>query len=172
MSPLYYRTNLSNYCGPFPFSANPCRTIPRFLQLSLCPRSSDTLSPTVIFLNMNSLQRSQSLGQILFLWPSECLSPGWKVTSIPACNIPTYKHSTCTQSGISLNLRTGPTGQATLFNQWQGALVFIKAQIKTSPQWSKIFTTAHGVGQNQRWAYSTRLSFTYNISKKTFHVRE
>ena len=36
------------------------------------------------------------------------------------------------QSGISLNLRTGPTGQATLFNQWEGALVFIKIQIKIS----------------------------------------
>ena len=29
------------------------------------------------------------------------------------------------QSGISLNLRTGPTGYAPLFNQWDGALVFI-----------------------------------------------
>ena len=53
------------------------------------------------------------------------------------------------QSGISLNLRTGPTGHATLFNQWEGALVFINKQIKTSPQWSKIFKTADGVGQNQ-----------------------
>ena len=42
------------------------------------------------------------------------------------------------QSRISLNLRTGPTGHATLFNQWEGALVFINKQIKTSPQWSKI----------------------------------
>ena len=45
------------------------------------------------------------------------------------------------QSGISLNLRTGPTGHATLFNQWEGALVFIKIQIKTSTCWSKISTT-------------------------------
>ena len=52
------------------------------------------------------------------------------------------------QSGISLNLRTGPTGHVTLFNQWEGALVFINKQIKTSPQWSKIFKTADGVGQN------------------------
>ena len=52
------------------------------------------------------------------------------------------------QSGIFLNLRTGPTGHATLFNQWEGALVFIKTQIKTSTCWSKIFTTADGVGQN------------------------
>ena len=36
------------------------------------------------------------------------------------------------QSGISLNLRTGSTGHATLFNQWEGAFVFIKIQIKTS----------------------------------------
>ena len=53
------------------------------------------------------------------------------------------------QSGISLNLRTGPTGHATLFNQWEGALVFINKQIKISPQWSKIFKTTDGVGQNQ-----------------------
>ena len=53
------------------------------------------------------------------------------------------------QSGISLNLRTGPTGQAPLFNQLDGALVFINKQIKTSPQWSKIFKTTDGVGQNQ-----------------------
>ena len=33
------------------------------------------------------------------------------------------------QSGIFLNLRTGPTGHATLFNQWEGALVFINKQI-------------------------------------------
>ena len=52
------------------------------------------------------------------------------------------------QSGISLNLRTGPTGHATLFNQWEGALVSINKQIKTSPQWSKIFKTTDGVGQN------------------------
>ena len=39
------------------------------------------------------------------------------------------------QSGISLNLRTGPTGHATLFNLWEDALVFINKQIKTSPQW-------------------------------------
>ena len=53
------------------------------------------------------------------------------------------------QSGISLNLRTGPTDHATLFNQWEGALVFINKQIKTSPQCSKIFKTTDGVdGQN------------------------
>ena len=45
------------------------------------------------------------------------------------------------QSGISLNLRTGPADHATLFNQWEGALVFINKQIKTSPQWSKIFVS-------------------------------
>ena len=38
------------------------------------------------------------------------------------------------QSGISPNLRTGLTGHAKLFNQWEGILVFIK----TSTQWSKI----------------------------------
>ena len=55
------------------------------------------------------------------------------------------------QSGISLNLRTGPAGHATLFNQWEGALVFINKQIKTSPQCSKIFKTTDGVdGQNYR----------------------
>ena len=54
----------------------------------------------------------------------------------------------CIQSGIYLNLRTGPTGHATLFNQWEGALVFINKQIKSSPQWSKIFKTADGAGQN------------------------
>ena len=32
---------------------------------------------------------------------------------------------------------TGPTCHATLLNQWEGALVFINKQIKTSPQWSK-----------------------------------
>ena len=53
------------------------------------------------------------------------------------------------QSGISLNLRTGPTGHATLFNQWECALVFINKQIKTSPQWSKIFKTTDGGRQNQ-----------------------
>ena len=47
------------------------------------------------------------------------------------------------QSGISLNLRTGSTGHATLFNQWGGALVFIK----TSTQWSKLFTPVDRVGQ-------------------------
>ena len=49
------------------------------------------------------------------------------------------------QSGISLNLRTGPAGHATLFNQWEGALVFISKQIKTSPQCSKIFKTTDRV---------------------------
>ena len=53
------------------------------------------------------------------------------------------------QSGISLNLRTGATGHATLFNQWECALVFINKQIKTSPQWSKIFKTTDGGRQNQ-----------------------
>ena len=52
------------------------------------------------------------------------------------------------QSGISLNLRTGPTGHAPLFNQWDGALVFINKQIKTSPQSSKSFKTTDGVWQN------------------------
>ena len=52
------------------------------------------------------------------------------------------------QSGISLNLRTGPTGHPPLFNQWDGALVFINKQIKTSPQSSKSFKTTDGVGQN------------------------
>ena len=52
------------------------------------------------------------------------------------------------QSGISLNLGTGPTGQAQLFNQLDGALVFINKQIKTSPQWSKILKTTDGVEQN------------------------
>ena len=53
------------------------------------------------------------------------------------------------QSGISLNLRTGPTGHATLFNQWECAFVFINKQIKTSPQWSKLFKTTDGGRQNQ-----------------------
>ena len=38
------------------------------------------------------------------------------------------------QSGISLNLGTGQTGHATLFNQWEGALLF-----KSSTKCSKIF---------------------------------
>ena len=55
----------------------------------------------------------------------------------------------------------------TLFNQWEGALVFIKR----SPQWWKIFTTADRVAQILRWAYSTRLCFTFHMSKRTFHFR-
>ena len=95
---------------------------------------------------------------------SECLSPNWSlfanaVTISHLCwycltlekgsadvsEILRFIH----QSGISLNLRTGPTGHATLFNQWEGALVFINKQIKTIPQWSKILKTTDGVGQNQ-----------------------
>ena len=37
------------------------------------------------------------------------------------------------QSGISLNLSTGPTGHVTLFNQGEGTLVFINKQIKHRP---------------------------------------
>ena len=66
----------------------------------------------------------------------------WKPLFIPALNSPE-------SSRISPNLRTGPTGHATVFNQWEGALVYINKQIKTSPQWSEIFKTADGVGQNQ-----------------------
>ena len=36
----------------------------------------------------------------------------------------TWRH----QFGIFQNLRTGPTGHATLFNQWEGAFVFVKTQ--------------------------------------------
>ena len=54
-----------------------------------------------------------------------------------------FARQTNQQSGISLNLRTGPNGHATLFNQVEGAFVFIK----TSTKWSKIFTTADGVAQ-------------------------
>ena len=45
-----------------------------------------------------------------------------------------HKEKSDYQSGVSLNLRTGPTAHATLFNQWEGALVFINKQIKTSPK--------------------------------------
>ena len=94
---VYYRTDLSNYCGPFPSSASPCRTIPRFLQLALCPRSSDTLSPTVTLLNMNSLQQPQSLGQLLFLWSSECFVPrleGLSTWAVRLHVLPRYRRVT------------------------------------------------------------------------------
>ena len=42
------------------------------------------------------------------------------------------------QSGISLNLRTGPADHATLFNQWEGALVFSNKQIKHRPSDQKL----------------------------------
>ena len=72
----------------------------------------------------------------------------------PACkknNIPqTVIKVKLNQSRISLNLRTGPTGHATLFNQWEGALVFINKQMKTLPQWSnggaKVQVTGHRSG--------------------------
>ena len=48
-----------------------------------------------------------------------------------------------------LKFKDRATGDATLFNQWESALVFINKQIKTAPQWSKIFKTTDGVGQNQ-----------------------
>ena len=47
-----------------------------------------------------------------------------------------FARQTDQQSGISLNLRTGPNGHATLFNQVEGVLVFIK----TLTKWSKIFS--------------------------------
>ena len=46
----------------------------------------------------------------------------------------TFHYGGSEQSGIYLNLRTGPTGHATLFNQREGALVFINKQITTPPQ--------------------------------------
>ena len=60
------------------------------------------------------------------------------------------------QSGISLNLRTGPAGHATLFNQWEGALVLINKRIKTSPQSSKIFKKTDGVDFPARRGLSRR----------------
>ena len=64
----------------------------------------------------------------------------------------TIHYQSIYQSGISLNLRTGPTGHAALFNKWESVFVFIKTRIKTSTCWSKIFTTVWErirVGQNQ-----------------------
>ena len=66
------------------------------------------------------------------------------------------------QSGISLNLRTGPTGHAPLFNQWDGALVFINKQIKTSPQSSKSFKTINGRSR-------TELKMSLQYSSR-FHI--
>ena len=75
-------------------------------------------------------------------WSRVCLMGFWlRNTSLGKVgNTPCLMRK---QSGISLNLRTGSTGHATLFNQWGGALVFIK----TLTQWSKIFTPVDRVGQ-------------------------
>ena len=45
-----------------------------------------------------------------------------------------HKEKSDYQYGVSLNLSTGPIGHATLFNQWEGMLVFINKQIKISPK--------------------------------------
>lgn len=67
------------------------------------------------------------------------------------------------QSLISLNLGTGQTGHATLFNQWEGAILFTK----TSTRCSKIFH--NGGGRQKEHCYfifrlrdadSSRLGFT------------
>ena len=66
------------------------------------------------------------------------------------------------QSGISLNLGTGQTGHATLFKQWEGALLFTT----TSSKCSKIF---HNGGR--RWGehcYLVFLSTDYNSTRLGF----
>ena len=66
------------------------------------------------------------------------------------------------QSGISLNLGTGQTGHATLFKQWEGALLFTT----TSSKCSKIF---HNGGR--RWGehcYFVFLSTDYNSTRLGF----
>ena len=66
-----------------------------------------------------------------------------------------------------LNLRTGPTGHGTLFNQWEGALVLIK----TSTQWSNFFDN----GGRRRTDFNISLQYScrfHTIGKKTLDVRE
>ena len=63
------------------------------------------------------------------------------------------------QSGISLNLRTGPTGHATLFNQWEGALVFINKQIKTLPSDQKF---------SKQRTESDRISHRFEVLRHIF----
>ena len=81
-------------------------------------------------------------GVFCYPWSRVCLMGFWlRNTSLGKVgNSPCLMRK---QSGISLNLRTGSTAHATLFNQWGGALVFIK----TSTQWSKLFTPVDRVGQ-------------------------
>ena len=50
----------------------------------------------------------------------------------------------CFMSGLFLNLGTLQTGHVTLFNQWEGMLLFTK----TSTRCSKIFTGADGARQS------------------------
>ena len=83
-------------------------------------------------------------GVFCYPWSRVCLMGFWlRHTSLGKVGNPISPCLMRKQFGISLNLRTGSTGHATLFNQWEGALVFIK----TSTQWSKILTPVDGVGQ-------------------------
>ena len=96
-------------------------------------------------------------GVFRYPWSWVCLMGFWlRHTSLGKVGNPISPCLMRKQSGISPNLRTGSTGHATLFNQWEGALVFIKL----STQWSKILTPVDGVGQILRYAYSARLGFT------------
>ena len=96
-------------------------------------------------------------GVFRYPWSWVCLMGFWlRHTSLGKVGNPISPCLMRKQSGISPNLRTGSTGHATLFNQWEGALVFIKL----STQWSKILTPVDRVGQILRYAYSARLGFT------------
>ena len=122
------------------------------LQLShiLVPYGSKKMMRERIDLFVFSLVRTLSWGPKIYQSRKRSISYGEKGNeNINMSGLDKWFWAEHSQSGISLNLRTWPTGHATLFNQWEGALVFINKQIKTSPQWSKIFKTTDGVGQNQ-----------------------
>ena len=83
-------------------------------------------------------------GVFRYLWSWVCLMGFWlRHTSLGKVGNPISPCLMRKQSGISPNLRTGSTGHATLFNQWEGALVFIKR----STQWWNILTTVDEVGE-------------------------
>ena len=78
----------------------------------------------------------------------------------------TIHYQSIYQSGISLNLRTGPTGHAALFNKWESVFVFIKTRIKTSTCWSKF---SQQCGRESEW---DRISHRFEALRhifKTFH---
>ena len=81
-----------------------------------------------VFHSKESSLKTHSLQELRQQWSKGAAARGKE-------GVPYHKLELVQQSGISLNLRTGPTGHATLFNQWEGALVFINKQIKTSPLW-------------------------------------